>query len=96
MTRKTPPAEPPASKADTTNAPNRMWGGRFDASPDAVMEAINASIDFDRRLYAEDITDRWVAQDENCNVVLDDTPGVGFDPVPERLDAVTAMREVFG
>ncbi len=55
MTRKTPPAEPPASEADTTNAPNRMWGGRFDASPDAVMEAINASIDFDRRLYAEDI-----------------------------------------
>ena len=55
MTRKTPPAEPPASEADTMNAPNRMWGGRFDASPDAVMEAINASIDFDRRLYAEDI-----------------------------------------
>ena len=55
MTRKTPPAEPPASEADTTNAPNRMWGGRFDASPDAVMEAINASIDFDQRLYAEDI-----------------------------------------
>ncbi len=55
MTRKKPPAEPPASEADTTNASNRMWGGRFDASPDAVMEAINASIDFDRRLYAEDI-----------------------------------------
>ncbi|MCY4480964.1 MAG: argininosuccinate lyase, partial [Rhodospirillales bacterium] len=32
-----------------------MWGGRFEASPDEVMEAINASIDFDRRLYAEDI-----------------------------------------
>jgi argininosuccinate lyase len=32
-----------------------MWGGRFDASPDALMTAINASIDFDRRLYAEDI-----------------------------------------
>ena len=55
MTRKTSSAGPPASEADTTNAPNRMWGGRFDASPDAVMEAINASIDFDRRLYAEDI-----------------------------------------
>ncbi len=32
-----------------------MWGGRFASGPDAVMEAINASIDFDRRLYAEDI-----------------------------------------
>ena len=32
-----------------------MWGGRFASGPDAVMEAINASIDFDRRLCAEDI-----------------------------------------
>ena len=55
MTRKTPPAAPPAPEAGTANAPNRMWGGRFEASPDEVMEAINASIDFDRRLYAEDI-----------------------------------------
>ena len=55
MTRKTSPAEPPAPEAGTGNAPNRMWGGRFEASPDEVMEAINASIDFDRRLYAEDI-----------------------------------------
>ncbi|MGZ9809416.1 argininosuccinate lyase [Pseudoroseicyclus sp. H15] len=34
---------------------NAMWGGRFAAGPDAIMEAINASISFDRRLYAEDI-----------------------------------------
>jgi argininosuccinate lyase len=34
---------------------NAMWGGRFASGPDAVMEAINASIGFDRRLYAEDI-----------------------------------------
>ncbi len=34
---------------------NAMWGGRFSAAPDAVMESINASIDVDRRLYAEDI-----------------------------------------
>jgi argininosuccinate lyase len=33
----------------------RMWGGRFDQGPDAVLEAINASIDFDRHLYAQDI-----------------------------------------
>ena len=40
--------------ADKTSS-NAMWGGRFASGPDAVMEAINASIDFDRRLYAEDI-----------------------------------------
>ena len=32
-----------------------MWGGRFSAAPDRLMERINASIDFDKRLYAEDI-----------------------------------------
>ena len=32
-----------------------MWGGRFASGPDAVMQAINASIDFDKRLAAEDI-----------------------------------------
>src|SRR6056297_2472677 len=38
---------------DTTS--NQMWGGRFAAGPDAIMEAINASIGFDRRLAAQDI-----------------------------------------
>ncbi|MFN3614036.1 MAG: argininosuccinate lyase [Rubrimonas sp.] len=32
-----------------------MWGGRFEASPDDVMTAINASIGFDRRMAAQDI-----------------------------------------
>jgi argininosuccinate lyase len=32
-----------------------MWGGRFAASPGAAMEAINPSIGFDRRLWAQDI-----------------------------------------
>jgi argininosuccinate lyase len=34
---------------------NKMWGGRFSAGPDAVMEEINASIDFDRHLFRQDI-----------------------------------------
>jgi argininosuccinate lyase len=32
-----------------------MWGGRFASGPDAIMTAINASINFDQRLYAQDI-----------------------------------------
>lgn len=35
---------------------NRMWGGRFDAGPAEIMEEINASIDFDKRLAPQDIT----------------------------------------
>jgi len=34
---------------------NKMWGGRFSTGPDAIMEAINASIDFDKRLGPEDV-----------------------------------------
>jgi argininosuccinate lyase len=32
-----------------------MWGGRFATGPDAIMEEINASIDFDQRLWRQDI-----------------------------------------
>ncbi|MDD9978935.1 MAG: argininosuccinate lyase [Boseongicola sp.] len=38
-----------------TDSANSMWGGRFAAGPDAIMEAINASIGFDQRLAAQDI-----------------------------------------
>jgi argininosuccinate lyase len=34
---------------------NKMWGGRFGAQPDPLMEEINASIDVDRHLYRQDI-----------------------------------------
>src|SRR5437764_14602191 len=37
------------------NRPNTMWGGRFAGGPAAIMRRINASIDFDKRLSAEDI-----------------------------------------
>ena len=34
---------------------NTMWGGRFSSGPAAIMEEINASIDFDKRLWRHDI-----------------------------------------
>lgn len=40
------------SKSSDTNT---MWGGRFSGGPSAIMEKINASIDFDKRFYAQDI-----------------------------------------
>ena len=54
----TEPKKVPAmsSPSDTNDAAaNAMWGGRFAAGPAEIMEQINASIDFDRRLYAQDI-----------------------------------------
>jgi len=35
--------------------PNSSWGGRFTGGPAEIMRRINSSIDFDKRLYAEDI-----------------------------------------
>jgi argininosuccinate lyase len=43
------------SVAMDKTAANQMWGGRFSAGPDAIMEAINASIGFDKRLAPQDI-----------------------------------------
>src|SRR6201987_3563449 len=34
---------------------NPLWGGLFAGGPAEIMRRINASIDFDKRLYAEDI-----------------------------------------
>ncbi len=45
----------PADTGKASATANRMWGGRFAAGPAAVMQEINASIDVDKRLYAEDI-----------------------------------------
>ena len=45
---------------DLRNAPepgnaNRQWGGRFAAGPASVMQEINASIGFDRKLWRQDV-----------------------------------------
>ena len=34
---------------------NKMWGGRFSSDQDRIMLEMNSSIEFDSRLYAEDI-----------------------------------------
>ncbi|MFZ2868838.1 argininosuccinate lyase [Zavarzinia sp.] len=45
----------PNDQNDKLTSSNAMWGGRFDRGPAEIMEKINASIDFDRKLYAQDI-----------------------------------------
>ena len=43
-----------------------MWGGRFAEGPAAIMRRINASIGFDKRLYAEDIA----ASEAHCAMLV--------------------------
>lgn len=40
---------------DINSGTSGIWGGRFGSGPADVMQEINASIGFDRRLYAQDI-----------------------------------------
>lgn len=49
----------PASKLKkrkTKNSSNPMWGGQFTTGPAEIMAKINNSIDFDKKLYAQDIS----------------------------------------
>ena len=43
------------AKKPPRTAANAQWGGRFAGGPAEIMRRINASIDFDQRLWAEDI-----------------------------------------
>ncbi|MEZ5960423.1 MAG: argininosuccinate lyase [Hyphomonadaceae bacterium] len=43
------------SNSESSGGGQKMWGGRFAAQPADAMQAINASIDVDKRLWREDI-----------------------------------------
>ncbi len=59
------PAEA-AAEPNPAGTANIMWGGRFASGPDALMESINASISFDKRLYAHDIA----ASRAHCEMLM--------------------------
>lgn len=44
-----------ASKSTPSNAPAKLWGGRFEGNTDAFVEAFTASVTFDQRMYRQDI-----------------------------------------
>ena len=41
--------------ADEAKGGRALWGGHFDTDPAPLMAQINASIGFDKRLYAHDL-----------------------------------------
>ncbi|MEE3625819.1 argininosuccinate lyase [Nitrospirillum sp. BR 11752] len=51
----TPENATPAQNATATGAVNELWGGRFSRGPSEIMERINVSIGFDKKLWAQDI-----------------------------------------
>jgi len=71
-----------------------MWGGRFSASPDALMEAINESISVDQRLAAEDIRGSLVHSDMLAATGIINAED--RDAIHEGLKAVRAEIESGG
>jgi argininosuccinate lyase len=69
---------------------NRMWGGRFAEGPDAVMEEINASIDFDRRLFRQDI----VASQAHARMLADQGIIAADDAEKIVTGLNTILREI--
>lgn len=69
---------------------NKMWGGRFAKGPDAIMEEINASIDFDQKLATQDImgSKAHASMLVHCNIISKEDG----DKIAAGLD--TIMSEI--
>src|SRR5688500_1367009 len=74
------------------NAANPMWGGRFSSGPSDILSRTNASIDFARRLYAQDIR----AAQAHCAmlarqgiIAADDAKAIheGLDKIKDEIDS---------
>ena len=79
----------PGPNPEARGAP-ALWGGRFSGGLDALMEEINASIGFDRRLYAQDIA----ASKAHCAMLARQgiIPAEDGDAIGEGLDKI--LREI--
>ena len=69
-----------------------MWGGRFASGPGAIMEEINASIDFDRHLYRQDIAASKAHADMLAKqgiITVDDAKKIahGLDTILSEIEA---------
>jgi len=83
-----------ASKAPGSNAGQAMWGGRFSGKPAELMQAINVSIGFDKRLAKHDLIGSRAHAEMLAKVGVisaDDEAEIqkGLDAVEGELDAGT-------
>lgn len=69
-----------------TKKTSAIWGGRFEAGPDAVMDAINVSIDVDKRMYKQDIA----GSRAHCKMLKAQNiiPAGDADAIMEGLDQI--------
>jgi argininosuccinate lyase len=53
---------------------SNIWGGRFSSGPSQLMQDINASINYDQRLYKQDIagSKAHATMLAACNIISED------------------------
>jgi argininosuccinate lyase len=83
---------------------NRMWGGRFAQAPDAIMEEINASIDFDKALAAQDIAgskaharmlaDQGIITEEDAARIVDGLDTIASEIGEEKFAFSRALEDI--
>ena len=98
----TPKTKKPAAEADTTA--NALWGGRFAAGPSAIMERINASIGFDRRLAEQDIAgskahvamlaDQGIVSRADADAILDGLQRISEDIASGTFRFKTELEDI--
>ena len=96
------------NNSDSTNSAgggsNQMWGGRFAAAPDALMERINASIGFDKALYAQDIAgsvaharmlgDVGILSDADVTAICDGLAGIRDEIEAGTFEFKTELEDI--
>ncbi|MDA1089871.1 MAG: argininosuccinate lyase [Proteobacteria bacterium] len=81
-----------SEKPGTSKGASGIWGGRFAAGPADIMLKINASIDFDRRLYAQDIaaSKAHAAMLAKTGIISDDDGNAiakGLDDIAKEIES---------
>ena len=77
-----------------------IWGGRFVSGPSQLMQDINASISYDRRLYKQDIagSKAHATMLAACGIIMHWFPAVsawGVRPDPGEKAPAPQLREYF-
>ena len=94
----------PDSADSGVSGSNQMWGGRFAAAPDALMERINASIGFDKALYAQDIAgsvaharmlgDVGILSDADVTAICDGLAGIRDEIEAGTFEFKTELEDI--
>ena len=79
------------SKADGETGKSSIWGGRFSSGPSQLMQAINASISYDKRLFRQDVAGSraHAGMLAHCKIISEDD----FKAINQGLDQIVTEIE---